>query len=72
MNVLINILGIFTDAKNRVAIESILGIAFLVTALVFIFLNPDHIGSYSAIAGTGLVCLGLYTAGNAVIDKNQK
>jgi hypothetical protein len=72
MNVLINILGIFTDANNRVAIESILGIVFLVTALVFIFNNPTQVASYSAIAGTGLVCLGLYTAGNAVIDKSQK
>ena len=72
MKTLINILGIFTDANNRVAIESILGIVFLGSALAFIFAHPDQIGVYSAIAGTGLVLMGLYTAGNAVIDKNQK
>lgn len=62
------ILGFFTDSEDRASVESLMGVAFLVAALVHVFMHSDAV-VFGAIAGVGTTLLVTYSVGNNNLDK---
>jgi hypothetical protein len=64
------ILGFFTDSKDRASVEALMGLVFLVASLVHGFIHSDPI-MFGAMSGVGVSLLVTYAIGNNNLDKGK-
>jgi hypothetical protein len=63
---------IFTDAKGRPEIKTILGVPIIIVSVVFLLLKKIDIEQFKALAGFGGLLIGVTAIADGFIDHDDK